>query len=269
MPTHSTAEIPRAHEQAASQPMGRFVPTRSVRRFVDHYWLAAESRAPHYEILPDGAVDVVLLVDGSRTAVSVYGTTTRATGVPLVPGGQYVGIRFRPGGSRHFLDASARELTDSVASASGRLSTVLEDAFASAGFDGAAKALDDALDRWIRRVDAERTTLDDVVDALALGDGTVSVATAAASLRRSPRQFERMFLDAIGLSPRAFSSVCRFQRAAAALSEWPAMPLAQVAAECGYADQSHMTRAFRQWAGRPPARFRRERVAFVQDDSTA
>ena len=269
MSTLNTTETPLAREQADSQAMMRFVPSQSVRRFVDHYWLAAESRDPHYEILPDGAIDVVLLVDGSRTVVSVYGTTTRATGVPLVPGGHYLGIRFRPGGSRHFLDASARELTDNVAPVSGVLSTALEDAFASAGFDGAAKALDDALDRWIRRVDAERTRLDDLVDALARGDGTVPVATAAASLRRSPRQFERMFLDAIGLSPRAFSSVCRFQRAAAALSEWPAMPLAQVAAECGYADQSHMTRAFRQWAGRPPARFRRERVAFVQDGSTA
>lgn len=269
MPTPDTAEIPLAREQADLQAMRRFVPTASVRRFVDHYWLAAESRDPHYEILPDGAIDVVLLVDGSRTAVTAYGTTTRAANVPLVPGGRYLGIRFRPGGSRHFLDASARELTDNATTVSGVLSTALEDAVANAGVEDAARALDELLDRWIRQVDAERTGLDEVVDALAGGDDRMSVADASAALRRSPRQFERMFLDAVGLSPRAFASICRFQRAAAALSTAPAVPLAQVAAECGYADQSHMTRAFRQWAGRPPARFRRDRVAFVQDGSTA
>jgi AraC family transcriptional regulator len=45
-------------------------------------------------------------------------------------------------------------------------------------------------------------------------------------------------------------------RAACALLADPEWPIAAIAAECGFADQSHFTRVFRRMAGIPPARFR-------------
>jgi AraC family transcriptional regulator len=46
-------------------------------------------------------------------------------------------------------------------------------------------------------------------------------------------------------------------RAACELLSDPEWPIASIAAECGFADQSHFTRVFRRMAGIPPARFRR------------
>jgi AraC-like DNA-binding protein len=45
-------------------------------------------------------------------------------------------------------------------------------------------------------------------------------------------------------------------RAACELLRDPEWPLAAIAAECGFADQSHFTRVFRRMAGTTPARFR-------------
>jgi AraC family transcriptional regulator len=46
-------------------------------------------------------------------------------------------------------------------------------------------------------------------------------------------------------------------RAACELLRTAEWPLAVIAAECGFADQSHFTRIFRRMTGTTPARFRR------------
>lgn len=70
----------------------------------------------------------------------------------------------------------------------------------------------------------------------------------------SRRQLERDFHHWLGVSPRTYSRLVRFQRAARALSD--GVPVAHVAADQGYADQAHMTRAFREMAGVTPGQVR-------------
>ena len=61
-------------------------------------------------------------------------------------------------------------------------------------------------------------------------------------------------LDVVGLTPSALARVLRFRRA------WEAAPTVErngwtvLAIDAGYADQSHMIRDFRAFAGRPPSR---------------
>ncbi|WP_420807999.1 helix-turn-helix domain-containing protein [Aliidiomarina minuta] len=59
----------------------------------------------------------------------------------------------------------------------------------------------------------------------------------------------------------------RFQQTSVLLSHSD-MPLAQIAVELGYADQSHMTHQFSRFFGQPPARAR-QHVAFLQDQNLA
>ncbi|ANM29157.1 hypothetical protein ABI59_05440 [Acidobacteria bacterium Mor1] len=101
-----------------------------------------------------------------------------------------------------------------------------------------------------------------------------SLAAAAEQLRRgpelpitdlarresgvSPEHFARSFRRHFGMSPTAYRAEHRFRRALARLDDSPA--LAGLAAESGYADQSHMTRDFRARTGHPPARLARLRA---------
>lgn len=72
--------------------------------------------------------------------------------------------------------------------------------------------------------------------------------------RVSRRQLERDFRHWLGVAPAGYARLVRFQRAACAIAE--GMPLAHVAAEQGYADQAHMTRAFSETAGVTPRQLR-------------
>ena len=79
--------------------------------------------------------------------------------------------------------------------------------------------------------------------------GNASIARLADDLGLGRRQFERRFLEEIGLPPRLFGRIVRFQRAFHAIGHDSG---AAVAARCGYADQAHLIREIRRFAGRTP-----------------
>jgi transcriptional regulator GlxA family with amidase domain len=76
------------------------------------------------------------------------------------------------------------------------------------------------------------------------------IAVMAERLCISPRQLHRRCLPAFGYGPRHLSRIMRFQRA---LEEVRCgVPLAQVAAAGGYADQAHLSREVRALASTTP-----------------
>lgn len=82
--------------------------------------------------------------------------------------------------------------------------------------------------------------------------GTVSIAALAHEVGWSERQLSKQFGREIGLSPMLAARVIRFHHARNAIAA-RAGSVAEAAAKCGYADQSHLHREFRQFAGVPPS----------------
>lgn len=76
----------------------------------------------------------------------------------------------------------------------------------------------------------------------------------------SHRAFTALFRDAVGLTPKVFGRVLRFQRACAALLA-PASRAAEVAASLGFSDQPHLVRELRSFAGLSPGAYRSARPA--------
>jgi AraC family transcriptional regulator len=87
-------------------------------------------------------------------------------------------------------------------------------------------------------------------------DGVVSVADLAAAANVHPAHLARVFRRHYGVSIGTYLRRLRLDRAAARLAGSDA-PVARIAAEHGFADQSHFTRAFRCHTGVTPARYRR------------
>ncbi len=94
-----------------------------------------------------------------------------------------------------------------------------------------------------------------------------SVSEIANECGVHPVHLARTFRRFFGCSPGAYLRRCRIDRAASLLRD-RSLPLTEVALRAGFADQSHMTRAFRQALAMTPAAFRRDDdVATVQDDA--
>jgi AraC-like DNA-binding protein len=95
--------------------------------------------------------------------------------------------------------------------------------------------------------------------------GRIGVGELIAGTGWSHRHLATRFRQQVGLSPKAFGRVLRFQRAVGLLHA-PARPsFAEIAATCGYFDQAHLNRDFRDLAGATPTALRGE-VNFFQDE---
>ena len=89
--------------------------------------------------------------------------------------------------------------------------------------------------------------------------GRASIGELAAELGWSHRRLIARFREQIGLTPKAAARVLRFDAAVAALGSERADGLADVAFRCGYYDQAHLNRDFRELAGTTPGAFLRAR----------
>ena len=79
-----------------------------------------------------------------------------------------------------------------------------------------------------------------------------TVSEIVANTGMSPRRLQRWFEEYVGLPPRSYLRLLRFQQAFEQLPE--ADVLAHHAADHGFADQAHMAREFRRLAGEPASR---------------
>jgi AraC-like DNA-binding protein len=82
---------------------------------------------------------------------------------------------------------------------------------------------------------------------------SVSLAALSSAVGLSRFELVRRFRQQTGLTPHAFQTNLRIERARTMLSAGE--PIAQVAATCGFADQPHLTRTFRRAVGVTPGRF--------------
>ena len=87
-------------------------------------------------------------------------------------------------------------------------------------------------------------------------DGNIALSTLATECGISVRHFGRAFRQSTGTSPHRWLVERRVARAQQMLGDGIAS-IAAIAQACGFADQSHLTRAFIANVGASPARWRR------------
>lgn len=203
-------------------------------------WTRDGPAAPR--VLPDGCADIVWT--GQRLLVA--GPATRPVVPQVSPDATKVGIRFRTGAAAHALGLPAAELRDE--------SIELEEIWGAHGRELAERAADapstqDRL-RLLSSAVADAPAPDPLVRAAVreLADPRVRVFELCRSLFISERQLRRRIEEAVGYSPRTLARVLRLQRFLM-LAERDGGDLARLAADAGYADQSHLTRECSELAG--------------------
>lgn len=247
-------------------------PRPPLDRFLECVWFAdADPPSPGARperIVPDGCPELIVhLADpfesldetgsGARQPrSSLVGTLTRPLHVRPQGRVRTMGVRFRPFGLSAFLAVPLHELTDRT--------TPIGDLW-----NGAARRLEEALGE--ARSDAQRAgraeqffrerlrpqvdrAIEGTVGEILRSRGQARLEPLARRAGLSLRQIERRFRDAVGVGPKSLARVVRFQEVLRRLSDDE--PWVEVALDCGYYDQAHLNRDFRDFGGLAPSRFR-------------
>ncbi|BCH01732.1 AraC family transcriptional regulator [Mesorhizobium loti] len=164
-------------------------------------------------------------------------------------------VNFTPLGARRFFRLPMSELTDSM--------VVLDDVLGAEGM-ALREQLGNAPD-WASRFDlaeafvtarlerAAETPLEIAwaYDRIIASGGRARISAIAEKLGWSRKHLAGSFSNAIGIGPKTLSRIVRFNRALG-LSRQQTADWADIAADCGYADQAHLVREFRDLAGETP-----------------
>lgn len=210
-------------------------------------------------VLPDGCVDLIWR-DGR---LLVAGPDRGANPATVRPGGTILGLRLRPGVAGAVLGMPASEVLDgrfALDDVIGVEAANLADRIGEEGDETAFTRLEALVSSRVR----DRRT-DPLVLAASrrLGFPGSRVERLAEALGISERQLRRRFRAAVGYGPKTLDRVLRFRRF---VSRAPAVAsgeedLARLAADLGYADQSHLTRDCRRLSGLTPGRLAERWVA--------
>jgi AraC-like DNA-binding protein len=253
-------------------------PSPLLARFLECFWfLSAEDAAgaPPESVLPDGCTELIVHLGEPfrrfddagapemQPGAFFVGQMTRPLVIQPSRRASTMGIRFRPGGALVFLGVPMPDLSNRVVSLDvlwGRAGRDLEEALHEARSDTERIALAEKF--LLKRLASARRdhAVEEVVRAILAARGRERVRTLPARVGLGPRQLERRFLAAVGLSPKVFSRIVRFQnlvRVARRADGW-----ATAAAACGYFDQSHLVRDVRDFAGVSPSNLLRTAGGF-------
>jgi AraC-like DNA-binding protein len=261
-------------------------PGRPIGDFVERFWQISDSPSHRQErIVPSGTFELVVnlredefrIYDAERPAVPqrysgaiVSGAYQRAFVIDAKQHETVVGIHFKPGGAFPFLGTGSDELADRHVdleslwgTAAAELRARLCDAQGPAErFQLLEKALIARLARHRESHYAVRFGL----RVLTGSDANLKIREIAKRAGLSQRRFIQVFEKEVGLTPKLFYRLSRFQRALASLRRTPAPDWAGLAFECGYFDQSHFINDFRGFSGLRPSEFLAQRGPRVMEN---
>ena len=240
----------------------RHAPPLELARYVENFWTITWELPPGQtytaQVLPYPSVNLSV----TNSECDVTGVCRRRYDRHLVGRGFGVGARFRPGCFRPFVNEPVSRLTDRhrpVAAVLGRPTVALEREVAAEGDvvtrvgllaaylleeppapDETSQLMAETVAEIARRVDLTR--VGDVAERAGL----------------SVRTLQRLFSEYVGAGPKWVIQRCRLQDAAARAANALPVDWAGLAAELGFADQAHLTRAFTATIGVPPAAYARQ-----------
>ena len=244
-------------------------PSRALAAVIKHFWeLKDEGTSSEPEvILPDGCPELVFnlsdrfeRIDGDRTEIQpatlFAGQISRNITIRPTGNISLFAVRFQPAGASVLGRFSLHELTDqtfSIASVLGRDGTELEERLNVApNFDAKIAEFERFIFRTIRGDAKMGTIVTPSIKLIHKYQGNIAISNLTRSLNTSERDLERNFRERVGLSPKKYARIVRFQSVLRSIESSADSKMLDAALSFGYFDQSHMIRDFREFSGKSP-----------------
>ena len=234
----------------------------ALRPYVRYYWAYRNADPLKVMTFPIGSTQMIFHrgrplyvpeIDSWHSAVTLSGQVNFHSHLQSFGNLDMIAVFFTPQGMRAFFDMPVSELYNREIPAS--------DIGDSSLTELGRKVLEcqdtgqciNMIDAWLKcrladRYNVRRMSLP-VYEMTVNPSASVNSLADLASLGR--KQFVRIFKDVIGLNPKEYQRILRFQKVLY-MMQMGCRDEMRMVAECGYSDQSHLVREFRRFSGVTP-----------------
>jgi AraC-like DNA-binding protein len=259
------------------------VPHPPLDVFIEFIWLCRNNPSPHMleRILPTGTAQLIvnLKEDETRLYDPEFPSRCVTTSGTVLTGVQsryqvidtseqefVAGVVFKPAGTVPFFRVPAHETSD----ADTPLDALWGDARAAALRERLLESnchnrTVDALEAALLEVWTPSGAHPAVTFALSAFDRapmTTSITAVTDRVGLSAKRFIERFKMDVGLTPKRYCRIRRFQRAVTLVHQGSEIDWAAVALDCGYFDQAHFIHDFKSFAGLTPTGYQAARTSF-------
>jgi AraC-like DNA-binding protein len=172
-----------------------------------------------------------------------------------------VRVGFHPGGLYRFLGFSLHEMIDGNYNAAdvfgNSMQRVHQQLQEADSFDAIKEVVEQFLLQHLHRIKPV-LPFDQAMLQLMKHNGNMPIEKIASMSCLSLRQFERICKQRIGMPPKLFARIIRFSKAYRLRENFPLISWTSIAHECGYFDQMHFIRDFKQFAHVAPGIIEKE-----------
>lgn len=261
-----------------------FQPNDRLAEFVQLIWVMEsefeDERCPRERILPDGIVELVFhyaepfithRADGSSYhQPKAFAISQMRQFIEIEPTGPVgmVCARFYPWGAYHFFQTPIQSFLDDQVDAETLWPEQYDELFNSICANKEPETKKQLVEEFLiaRLNENERSDkrIDEAIRQIRHSAGTRSASELCEQLNISEKQLQRNFLASMGTTPKVFSRVSRFLYLCSHLADFRHKTLTELAYDCGYFDQAHFIKEFKQFSGFTPRQFfERNNVSFA------
>ncbi|MFX0202151.1 MAG: helix-turn-helix domain-containing protein [Candidatus Hodarchaeota archaeon] len=235
-------------------------PNREFSKLIEMYWHfpahnGTDQRA--FKILPDCNFDLVFVLGDRFCKLLFFGPFTKKIFLPIRNSHEYFCIRFRPGRIPRIADVQPPELVDNAIQLPKMLGidtdVLCEHLHALTDIDSRQRFIEEVFRKARLESIVQVNHFSRLADRVACLKGMIRVDTLAIDSGMSRRTLERVFKAELGVPPKTFIRYVRLQNVVEKLRSRTHKRLAEIAYDCGYADQSHFIKDFKQLSGNLPS----------------
>ena len=262
-----------------------YAPGPPISEFVDHFWLFDGGQTPRKErIVPSGTIELVINLRDDEIRIHdreqseqltrfsgavLSGTYSSIFVVDAMQHESMLGVHFKPGGAFPFLGTLASELTDAHADLAdlwGRSGLELRERLCVVSTHRERfQIMEEVLTDRLRRSRKGHLAVAIALNGFGPYGTRASVRDIARDVGICQRRFSKVFAAQVGLTPKVFCRVLRFQRVRTLADQIEKPDWAQIASTCGYFDQSHLINDFQEFSGFSPTEYLRRLRQHQQD----
>jgi|GEM_PF-580912 len=244
------------HEEKESRVITPRLPDKAFCGLIGRYYLLEGKDYPGQcqEILPKSNYRLVFILNDPNGGLYFLGPNMK---MRITPMQDYFVVHFRQGMMPRLADIKPIDMAEQSLPLRTLLgtetATLSEELHAARGMN----AKQSFMEKFFKKSRIETFSRDGLcvsaAEIVERRSGRIKVADLAECLGANVRKIERSFLEEIGVSPKRFIRLIRFQNVLTKLKADKSFKnLADLAYACGYADQSHLIREFKAFSHKLP-----------------